>query len=508
MAISFNYFRPEWTCGRYNTEKRVAIMYNLIEGMSYFFEDDSACVIGSLLSVERNGTISVNEVAQQTSLSVDNLLPFFNTLTNLGLITTFPINKNVIDAYRNKVSIEKRRKLASEEQTSLYKLPFKKDDAETSYLRKVGGITQAMLEVTYNCSEKCIHCYNVGATRNDEELSHRGNSNELSLDEYKDIIDQLYDAGCFKITLSGGDPFSKPIIWEIIQYIYDKGIAFDIYTNGQGLVNKIDNLIAYHPRLVSISLYADNAAIHDSITRIQGSWNRTVSVMFQLGDRAVPMDIKVCIMRTNIKAYRGVIELARKAGGMPLFEASINDSVEGDKCVSKFLRLTPEEYAIILRDDNIGLYVGKEVPYYGKQEHIVNKPICEGGREAICIDPSGNVMPCSAFHLKFGNIRDQSLQDVMNSSQTLKEWSRSTFEDTTECLTHDYCDFCVVCPGKAYAEHGDWRKPAENSCYIAKIRHKVAQDLKRGIDPLEGNTVNERLNSLPNPIIPKLHRIF
>lgn len=26
-----------------------------------------------------------------------------------------------------------------------------------------------MFELTYNCSEKCIHCYNEGATRNDHE---------------------------------------------------------------------------------------------------------------------------------------------------------------------------------------------------------------------------------------------------------------------------------------------------------------------------------------------------
>ena len=32
------HYRPEWTCGRFNKEKQVALMYNLIEGMSYFFK--------------------------------------------------------------------------------------------------------------------------------------------------------------------------------------------------------------------------------------------------------------------------------------------------------------------------------------------------------------------------------------------------------------------------------------------------------------------------------------
>ena len=47
------YYRPEWTCGRYNEEKKVAIYYNLIEGISYFFEDYSAMVIGAILTIEK-----------------------------------------------------------------------------------------------------------------------------------------------------------------------------------------------------------------------------------------------------------------------------------------------------------------------------------------------------------------------------------------------------------------------------------------------------------------------
>ena len=33
------YYRPEWTCGKYNEEKHVAIMFNLIANGEYFFEN-------------------------------------------------------------------------------------------------------------------------------------------------------------------------------------------------------------------------------------------------------------------------------------------------------------------------------------------------------------------------------------------------------------------------------------------------------------------------------------
>lgn len=95
-----------------------------------------------------------------------------------------------------------------------------------------------MIELTYNCSEKCIHCYNPGASRSDQELGMRQINKELTLDEYKNIIDQLYEQGLVRVTLSGGDPFSKKDIWELIEYLFYKDIVFDIYTNGQGYMVK------------------------------------------------------------------------------------------------------------------------------------------------------------------------------------------------------------------------------------------------------------------------------
>jgi hypothetical protein len=59
MARNNNiYFRPIWTCGRYNENAQAAILYNLIAGMSYFFESYSAMVIGEILSAPRNGEMN------------------------------------------------------------------------------------------------------------------------------------------------------------------------------------------------------------------------------------------------------------------------------------------------------------------------------------------------------------------------------------------------------------------------------------------------------------------
>lgn len=70
------YIRPEWTCGRYDSNKHVALMYNLLAGYSYFFESYSADVIGQVLSVGRNGELRIEKVAEATGIAQESIEPF------------------------------------------------------------------------------------------------------------------------------------------------------------------------------------------------------------------------------------------------------------------------------------------------------------------------------------------------------------------------------------------------------------------------------------------------
>ena len=71
------YFRPRWTCGRYNAEKHVAIMYNLLAGYSFFFERYSADVVGHILAAGRDGKVSINNIAEATGIASESIHTFF-----------------------------------------------------------------------------------------------------------------------------------------------------------------------------------------------------------------------------------------------------------------------------------------------------------------------------------------------------------------------------------------------------------------------------------------------
>ena len=297
-------------------------MYNLLAGYSYFFESYSADVIGQVLAVPRNGAVDVKQIAEATGIAVESIKAFFDTLINVGLLTDFVPTDDDIKRMRSQLAEAKCNASITTEKTTKEKLPFDTSSAEQDYYNAVDDgmtVTSVMFELTYNCSEQCIHCYNPGATRNDSEVSHRGDREELNLGDYKRIIDDLCKHGLVKVCLSGGDPFSKPIVWDIIDYLYEKEIAFDVFTNGQRIVDKVERLANYFPRLVGVSIYSGIAEDHDAITRVKGSWERSMKVVQQLSDLAVPMNLKCCIMQPNLNSYYLVADLAKKYGAAPQF---------------------------------------------------------------------------------------------------------------------------------------------------------------------------------------------
>lgn len=503
-----NFIRPRWTCGRYNAKKHVAIMYNLFAGYSFFFESYSADVIGHILTVNRDSEVCLNDIADITGIAIESIQPFFKQLLEQGLLTDHIYNKEEIDNLRHQLAITKKSQQSWIDKSVEEKLPMDTSSAEQRYIDAVDDgktVCSVMFELTYRCSEKCVHCYNPGATRNDNEISYRGDLQELTLDEYKRIIDDLNGNGLVKVCLSGGDPFSNKDAWDIIDYLYQKEIAFDVFTNGQRIINDVKRFADYFPRLVGVSIYSGVAEDHDAITRIPGSWQRSMQVVRELSELAVPMNLKCCVMQPNLHTYYMVADLAKEYGAQPQFEINITESNDGDIC-AKQLRLTEEQLQVVLRDKNISLYLGKEVPNYG--EVPINKQIkaCKAGMNSVCVAPNGDVKPCCAFPMTFINLKDSQITDIFENN-LYQEWNNSKVAQYEGCGDFPYCGYCSLCSGCNYVEHGDFRKPAETNCFMAKVRYDLANKLKNNYTELSREQFVEALQKLPKTEV-TLQRLY
>jgi len=495
LVKSITYYRAPWTCGRYNDEKKVAIFYNLMDSQVFFFENDSAEIIKFILNVKKNTKINLDVLTKDNSDDILEIIKFLEILKNTHILLDRQVDDRLEKCYRYHIS--KQRKTPPKgniqnEKTS----PI---DAELLYLERVkkpGIATSITFELTYRCSERCIHCYNQGATRNPDEISTRNRFNELSFDDYKKIIDDLHQRGLVKACITGGDPFSKDICWDIINYLKEKDIAIDIYTNGQNLIGKTSKIAAIFPRSIGISIYSSQQGPHDYITQTKGSWVKSMQVLKELSSFAVPVYLKCCIMKPNLKSYRGLSEIANQYGAVLQYELNIRESNDRDKS-AKRLRLDPEELQVVLMDNIIPNNVMSDLSAFKGRVCDLELNTCMIGVDDFTINPAGDVQPCAAFPLSFGNIKGKLFSEIINDSNVIfKQWLSTKMKQFDKCGDFEYCKCCKPCAGLNYLEHLDYTKAAETSCYMAKIRYSLIEKIISGSDPLDGKSISEALQSL------------
>lgn len=503
------YYRPEWTCGKFNSTKHVAIMFNLLANGEYFFEHESADVVGLILAAGRNGEVSVSHVSASLNVTPESIIPFFTFLIEIGLLSkTFP-TKDEISSYRKRCAKLSNVTTYIGENVESY-LQCEISSVEQAYDNAVANcteITNAVFELTYRCSEKCLHCYNPGATRNDKEKSRRSNFIELTLDDYKRIIDEMCEAGLATVTLTGGDPFSYKDVWGILEYLYQKEIAVTLLTNGQQLVNQIDRLANLYPRSIKVSLYGADPIAHDSITRKKGSWQTTLDVISDLRKVAVPVVINCVIMRPGLKSYLDLKKTGENLSCLVLFDFGVVDSIEGDICATHHLRLTPEELELVLMDPDIEPKTDNFDMSANPAPASKGVP-CLAGRGTFCVMPNGKLIPCVSMHMILGDLKQQDFHSIITNNSKLKGLLEAKATDYMECGTHDYCNCCVFCAGNSFAEHGNPLHANENNCYLAKNKYALMIKLKSGIDVMKGKTLQECIKALPDYVIPSLHREY
>lgn len=494
-------YRPEWTCGRSHktSDNKFAIMYNLLESNGHFFDEESAEFIELILNHPKGNYINQSLFYNKFShyFSNDEIDDFFNILIDKGLLTQGKLPVETVLKLRQIAQKNRIDKEILIPKTVKEKLPFRQTTVETEYseiLEKDDIPFAVIIELTYNCNEKCIHCYNPGASRNAEEKSFRNKFPELKLEHYKKLFDELKNLGVVKIILTGGEPFIRKDVWQIIEILYKQDFLFEIYTNGLNLYDDCQKLSEYYPNSIGLSIYSGKEIIHDNITRTKGSFQKTLKVADTLSNLGVPLYFKCPIMCCNSNSYYLVEELSKKYGAISQFDISLTDSLDNDNSIFEQLQVKDTLLEIILRDPNIPLYVGEEAPNWGQKEIDESQPFCGAGINLVNITPEGYVSPCNSFPTQFGSIKEKSFTEIWKNSEPLKILKTSKIKDYYECGTHERCYYCNRCPGTSFIESGDFRKPSSNNCFIANARMELAKKLQKGIDPLKNKSIKENLS--------------
>lgn len=306
------------------------------------------------------------------------------------------------------------------------------------------------VELTHNCNLRCVHCY------------IDFDSKILSAGHWKKILDELVELEALVLTISGGEPTLHPEFDEIYSYAHQQGFGIRLFSNLQKYdEQKMDLFERLKPLNVQTSIYGGTAELHDSITKVQGSFKRTVRASKRLIDAGIPVMIKTSWMRNNLEHYSKIEDLARSIGAD--FQGSVRIMVarNGDESNTS-LRLTREQLVeLYLMSDRSNTSWSRpqldesENEKQSKQKKgLIDYP-CGAAVVTMRIGPNGNVYPCVQYDRSAGNAVEQSIKTIWKESPWFEYLRTLRQSSAAECAECNLREDCFRCPADAYQETGN-----------------------------------------------------
>ena len=335
-------------------------------------------------------------------------------------------------------------------------------------------------DLTYRCNERCVHCY----------LDHDDHG-ELTTAECLKVLDDLARSGALFLTFSGGEIFLRPDLYEILAAA--RRLHFDISLKSNALLvtpERAARLREFGVRRVQISVYSDVPAVHDAITKVPGSLERTLAAIPILLEHGLQVKLACPLMQENLMAYRGVMALAEKLGVPYILDLTITPMMDGSSGPLEH-RASVSSLLPVLRDpvlhackpqpssaaagtmDALPFAFGSAVSSGIESAAYEDLP-CSAGHNSCYISPYGDVFPCVQLPQAAGNLRREKFDDIWYHAPQLERLRAIRESQLPICSQCDIRSYCERCPGLALMEGGDLLGAYERACALAEEKARLA----------------------------------
>jgi len=313
--------------------------------------------------------------------------------------------------------------------------------------RPLTGPMLAVISPTYRCNLKCEMC-NFWKKRDERELEKEA---------FFEVINDLAEMKTPMISFSGGEPFLREDIFDLIQHASSK-TAVHIASNGTLITREMARrLCDLNVDGVTVSLDASEAVVHNHIRGDRNSFQKALEGLQNLvessKDSRLSVDIVSVLSEGNAAQILPLLELARRigidaVGIIPLHK--MNDRPNSLEPISKH-ELAQIETVIddLIKNRNQNGIVDNSIPYLKEvKEHFRGNPkrsSCSAGWTTCVIDAAGHVYPCYGFYVMgetIGNIRHMNIRDIWFSDHYNHQ--RKQFFLCKKCLWNCHGEFDVM----------------------------------------------------------------
>lgn len=286
----------------------------------------------------------------------------------------------------------------------------------------------ASLNVTDRCNFRCIMCSQWRRDTKKEELSSQ---------EWKDIISQLKTAGINEINFTGGEPLLREDIYELIRHASSLRMTCGITTNGYLLDDdKLKDLIDCGLSIIAISLDGLGNE-HDKIRGVEGAGRRVSDLCALLARyrkvNLLTVYLYFTLMKNTLGSYEAVYNFS-KSMGVPIVINLLDNTpyffnhlkqvednnpfwIKGKEDLSKLKEL--QKFFVNRKSISPGstYHLYSEIDYFRKyfNDPLQKRIPCVVSQQRIGIASNGDVYGGCWSMASYGNLREASLKSIIDS---------------------------------------------------------------------------------------------
>ncbi|NIN65601.1 MAG: radical SAM protein [Anaerolineae bacterium] len=295
------------------------------------------------------------------------------------------------------------------------------------------------LALTYRCNADCGHCY-VGRPRDMESLS---------TEEWKRVIDKLWDIGIPHVVFTGGEATLYPDLVALIRHAEDVGLVSGVLTNGIKLADEdyLRGLVDAGLDHIQITLESHDEKVHNQMVGAD-AWKKTVQGI----KNAVATDVYTITNTTlttlNAPDIEQTIDFLADLG---IQTFACNSLIYTGKGPSSGIGIPEEELeGLMVRVRDKAMAEGMRLIWYTPTQYCEFHPLqlelgakfCTAARYNMCVEPNGDVIPCQSYYSSLGNMLREDWQSIWNHPTA--EAIRNRDWVMEKCQT---CDDLPLCGG-------------------------------------------------------------
>lgn len=355
-------------------------------------------------------------------------------------------------------------------------------------------------ELTRACQLHCLHCR--------AEAQHHRHLLELTLEEGKKLIDDIYEMENPLLVFTGGDPLERPDVFDIAEYAIKKGVRVSMTPSATPNVTKEAMQKAKDIGLARWAFSIDGhcAEVHDHFRGTTGSFDLTMKAIEYLNELEMPLQINTVISKYNYEYLDELAEMVEKLNCVlwsvfflvPTGRGKETDMISPadhekvfrwlynlSKRVPFDIKTTAAQHyrRVVIQqklreqkglsdEDHIFYEDALTMGDTGKIDGLGRAPKgVNDGNGFVFISHTGDVFPSGLLPIKVGNVRQTPLADIYRNSDVFQNL-RNPDKYKGKCGVCEYNKVCGGSRSRAYNLTGDYMESEPYCVYIPQSMRK------------------------------------